>query len=881
MQRLKSELQIGSGGVLMIGIWGVGGGGKSTLASSVYGEICREFDGCCFVENIREEASRYGCGKLQEKILSEMNVNRVGGGLRLINNRFCHKKVLIVLDDVDQLDQLKALAGSHDWFGEGSRILITTRDVHVLIAHKVDVIHNISLLNNDEAMKLFHKHAHRDQRPLEDYELLSKEVVSYAGGLPLALTVIGSFLCDKNIHEWKSALARLKDIPNDDIVGKLKISFDGLTKVEKDLFLDIACFFRWEKKDRAMEILDACGFHPVIGVKVLIQKALITVSEYGEFDMHDLVQEMGHYIVRVEHPKNPEKRSRVWEDEDVRKISAMDATTELDKIEAIKACYDSLLLKDQNITPIVANMKNLRYIEWELGDPANPLSNNFPPRELCCLILSRALQKQLWDGCKLLPNLKIMELWCSNLIMTPDFGGLPNLERFKLKGSWYLEEIHPSIGRLEKLVSLCIEGCVRFKTFPPISRLKKLETLSFSYCPELFNLTMIQHQNMDNLPHLHLDNSGNKVASHGKSWTNSFVTWFKCCSSNLPEVECFLEEPSLPHNNMKRIGFQFFHNLKELCLRKLDLSRCDLRNEVIGSDVWVLPNLQELNLAENKFSRLSFRHVQLPRLKWLNVSYCYDLVELSELPLSIAVIIADGCSSLETFGDISNCKWLWKVSVQGGYKLGPLGSDLLLDSILQGNAIQDHFISVTLQHQILKGCVGRLYRGDTFTMRLPHVWMDPHTMRIRLPHDWYNDFCGFLIRVVTSDMNADINIIIKQEPDEDPPFELWQDSKQAGEPKSDGDLKTNVGYVSFNSLRRTTLLNLSYDSISFSIKRYWTSFAVELISRKGKDDLMQTRNVAADCSEFWDDEDDYRKPFRIQHVSKSSINILWRPSDNI
>ncbi|CAI9296990.1 unnamed protein product [Lactuca saligna] len=673
MQCLKSELQIGSGGVLMIGIWGVGGGGKSTLASSVYGEICRDFDGCCFVENIREEAR----------------------------------------------------------------------------------------------------------------------------------------------------------------------------------------------------------------VKVLIQKALITVSEYGEFDMHDLVQEMGHYIVRVEHPKNPEKRSRVWENEDVRKISAMDATTELDKIEAIKARYDSLLLKDQNLTPIVANMKNLRYIEWELGDPANPLSNNFPPRELCCLILSRALQKQLWDGCKLLPNLKIMELWCSNLIMTPDFGGLPNLERFKLKGSWYLEEIHSSIGRLEKLVSLCIEGCVRFKTFPPISRLKKLETLSFSYCPELFNLTMIQHQNMDNLPHLHLDNSGNKVASHGKSWTNSYVTWFKCCSSSLPEVECCLEEPSLPHNNMNHIGFQFFHHLKELGLRKLDLSRCDLRNEVIGSDVWVLPNLQELNLAENKFSRLSFRHVQFPRLKWLNVSYCYDLVELSELPLSIAVVIADGCSSLETFGDISNCKWLWKVSVQGGYKLGPLGSDLLLDSILQGNAIQDHFISVTLQHKILKGFVGRLYRGDTFTMRLPHVRMDPHTMRIRLPHDGYNDFCGFLIRVVTSDMNADISIIIKQEPDEDPPFELWQDSKQAGEPKYDGDLKTYVGYVSFNSLRRTTLLNLSYDSISFSIKRYWTSFSAELVSRKGKDDLMQTRNVTADCSEFWDDEDDYRKTFRIQHVSKSSINILWRPSDNI
>jgi hypothetical protein len=311
----------------MIGIWGVGGGGKTTLASSVYREISSKFNGCCFIKNIREESSRYGLEKLQKKILSEMKVSKVGGGRSLIDNRLRRRKVLIVLDDVDHLDQLKALAGSHDWFGEGSRIIITTRDVHLLNAHRVDVMHNISLLNNDEAMKLFCKLSPQGNRPKEDYERLSKEVVSYVGGLPLALSVLGPFLCDKDIDEWKSALARLKDIPNDDIVGKLKLSFDGLTKVEKELFLDIACFFRWENKEKSMEILDACGFHPVIGVKVLIQKALITISKDGEFDMHDLVQEMGHHIVRGEHPNNPEKHTRVWKEEDAITICSMDATT--------------------------------------------------------------------------------------------------------------------------------------------------------------------------------------------------------------------------------------------------------------------------------------------------------------------------------------------------------------------------------------------------------------------------------------------------------------------------------------------------------------------------------------------------------------------------
>ena len=56
----------------------------------------------------------------------------------IIKKRLCCKKVLLILDDVDKLEQLQALAGGRDWFGSGSLIVITTRDKHLLAAHQIE-----------------------------------------------------------------------------------------------------------------------------------------------------------------------------------------------------------------------------------------------------------------------------------------------------------------------------------------------------------------------------------------------------------------------------------------------------------------------------------------------------------------------------------------------------------------------------------------------------------------------------------------------------------------------------------------------------------------------------------------------------------------------
>ncbi|KAL8258443.1 hypothetical protein R6Q59_030484 [Mikania micrantha] len=409
LQDFKSKLEIGSGGVRMVGIWGVGGGGKTTLASVTYMEISHQFEAQCFLENIRDESSKYGLEKLQNKLLSLVLKNQQNmGGCEIerkhqIKLSLSGKSVLVVLDDVDDLKQLEELAGSHDWFGEGSRIIITTRDQH-LLSRRADTIYEVSLLSNDEAMKLFTKHACHKDKPVEGYEKLSLDVVSYTRGLPLAIKILGSFLYDKEKDEWKSVLAKLKDIPDAKVTERLKISYDGLERDQKNLFLDIACSLRrWQLSD-AMRVLHACSFYPCIGVRVLVQKSLIKVTD-GIIDMHDLIEEMAHYIVREEHPNHPERHSRIWQARDIDEICAMGAETLLEnnhtEVLALPSYTSSLPsdVIDTRLPDVIANMKKVRYIYWN-GYPLSSLPKNFEPTKLGCLVLDYGQQVQLWQGYK-------------------------------------------------------------------------------------------------------------------------------------------------------------------------------------------------------------------------------------------------------------------------------------------------------------------------------------------------------------------------------------------------------------------------------------------------------------------------------------------------
>ncbi|CAI8597809.1 unnamed protein product [Vicia faba] len=393
LEELYSTLKIGFEDVCFIGIWGMGGIGRS-LAKEM--KVCYSY---------RIKFSHLNIKGMVIETLSERKDS--------LRNLLSNKKVLLVLDDVSSKSQLENLAGSHAWFGRGSRIIITTRDKHLLISHAVLFeMYESNILNKSESLQLFCEKAFKKDKPEEDYFELSKtkSVVDYAGGLPLALEVLGSFLCGRRISDWEDALIKIKQVPHDDILNKLQISYDMLEDEHKTIFLDIACFFKGWYKHKVIQILENCGFHPTLGINVLIEKSLVTFDG-RVIGMHDMLEEMGKTLVFLESPNDPGKRSRLWSLEDIDEVLRNNKGTELVQGIVLKsspsmsfeACWNPEAFSK------ICNLSSLKVHIWR-AYPMNTLPLGVQLDKLVHLQMVNSKVKQLWNGTQYFGKLKVIDL---------------------------------------------------------------------------------------------------------------------------------------------------------------------------------------------------------------------------------------------------------------------------------------------------------------------------------------------------------------------------------------------------------------------------------------------------------------------------------------
>ncbi|XP_016203961.1 TMV resistance protein N [Arachis ipaensis] len=692
--------------VHMVGIHGIGGIGKTTLALALYNFIADNFKGVCFLENVRENSQKYGLVHLQNnllcKILGKEGVQIIGvkEGISQIQRRLSQTKVLLVLDDVDEHEQLTAIAGKPDWFHPGSRIIITTRDKHLLTLHDIERTYEVQGLNEEESLDLLQWKAFKTDIINPRYKNVLTRAVTYASGLPLALEVIGSNLFGKDLEQWESAMDQYEEVLDNKIRKILQVSFDALGEDVQSVFLDIACCFKGYKSVEVTAILQAqYGRSMKYHIGMLVEKSLIKIDHLFRITLHDLIEDMGKDICREKSSKVPGKHSRLWFYKDIVKVlednqgtSAIEIIhlefplfrkeggedpSKKEKNDDVEVKWDGTAFKEmKNLkTLIIKNGRfsrgpkylpnSLRVLEWRRY-PSRYFPSNFDPEKLSILKLPDYLymSPKLDSISKMLITLKVLSFdYSDSLKEIPDVSNIQTLEEFSFEGCSNLVSVHSSVGFLPKLRILNAEKCPKLRSFPPVINLPSLEMLGLSGCSSLEKFPEIPEE-MKNLEELDLIGTG--IQDLPCSFCNLSRLWHLYLEENkmhkIPSVICMM--PSLDFCNINLGGNKgrvsgeqeeglhgiFTHSLPSSDMEHLSLKNSNLSDEFFPLAVAWFPNVEFLDLTGNNFTVFPECIQQFRFLKILKVDDCEHLREIRGIPPCLTDFSAVNCKSLSPRG---------------------------------------------------------------------------------------------------------------------------------------------------------------------------------------------------------------------------------------
>ncbi|PNY04128.1 disease resistance protein (TIR-NBS-LRR class), partial [Trifolium pratense] len=680
---VKSVLDIESNDtVRVMGIYGAGGIGKTTFAAYLYDKIRHLFEASAFLLHVREESNKgiKGLEDLQKILLSQLGedigtmVGSTFKGSVEIKRRLGKRRVLLVLDDIDDKGNLNLLVGARDWFGSGSRIIITTRDETLLDSHDVEINkYKMEVLTYRDSLELFCWNAFDNNRPAENFEYMSNRAANYANRIPLALCVIGSNLKGKSIEEWESELGKYKKVPHADIQGVLEISYYSLSELERKIFLDCACFFKGEKWIYVERILKGCHYSP--SLRVFASKCLMTIDENGCLMMHSLIQDMGREVVRKESPLIPGNRSRLWYHKDI--LQVLEGNSGSRNIEGIMFHPPTHEVVDQWTNTSFEKMKNLkilivrnatfstgpsslpnslRLLDW-MGFPSKSFPPDFYPEKIVDFKLSHS-PLILANPLQTFEDLTFMNLSdCLSITQMPDLSGAKNLRVFTIDRCHKLEGFHKSFGLyMSKLVYLSASECTMLKTFVPRMYFPSLEVISFNFCKRLEHFPDVMRK-MDKPLKIHMINTGIKEFPESiDKLTGLEYADMSTCERLINLSRGFLLLPKLTTLKVDgcsqlRKSFRRFKeshsiangcpNIKELCFSKANLSCEDLY-----MILEILPKLEYLNVSDNGFVSLPECIKGSSQLKSLDISFCRNLMDIPQLPSSIQKVDARYCHSI-------------------------------------------------------------------------------------------------------------------------------------------------------------------------------------------------------------------------------------------
>lgn len=246
------------------------------------------------------------------------------------------------------------------------------------------------------------------------------------------------------------------------------------------------------------------------------------------------------------------------------------------------------------------------------------------------------------DGCKFITHI-------------PDISGAPNLEELSVVYCENIVEIHESVGFMNKLRIMDVEGCRRLRSFPPI-HLTSLQYLNLSRCSSLESFPEIL-ENMENITHLSLEYTAIKELPYsiGNLIRLQSLELHGCGKFQLPSSIVLLTE--LERLSISQCeGLQFskqdegtekMSSMVSSNVKHIDFLSCNISDEFIQIGLTWFANVKELEFSTNNFTILPACIQECHFLTKLNLDYCVNLEKIGGIPPNLETFSAVRCTSLK------------------------------------------------------------------------------------------------------------------------------------------------------------------------------------------------------------------------------------------
>jgi Leucine-rich repeat (LRR) protein len=483
---------------LHVGVWGMGGVGKTHLLQRLYGSTKAHghFKEAkfiwCTVGQTPDIMALYRTLSAELGLKPQKNLNPEDYKLKL-HSQFRQKRVFLVLDDVWHNKAFKSLDLAK---GRGSVTLLSTRNLSLLERANphLSQVH-MAPLSEEDSWSLFCVHAFRSPSNVPcELEVLARCMAEECQGLPLALKVIGEAMFGETLPEqWKLLLKRLRAshmqerTVEEELYERLKLGYDLLSEEDgrlKDCFLYFAAFpedssisfnrilWGWigeglvpgdggdDPRADAVSMLNKLWRRSFIELKVKVSG----VKDVSWCKLHDVMRDLAFYILENDRGTPPAKQLYLYRAGQNLEEFPKDCTA---ISEALRLSLDTNKLERLPESFYAPKLVSLLLG----GNPIDSLPGSF-----------------LWSFGKL----RVLVLSKGEFLNLPEeLGDLKDLVWLDLSNCGNLEFLPDAVRKLHMLKRLDLHGCEELKYLPSgVVGLTSLQRLDTVFC---FSLTWAEH----------------------------------------------------------------------------------------------------------------------------------------------------------------------------------------------------------------------------------------------------------------------------------------------------------------------------------------------------------------------------------------------------